>query len=189
MTWVLGLLLLGFFFLALEFFLPSSGILGVLATVCIVGSLIMAYRVGLGAFTFVLLTVIVVVPSSLVAAARYWPDTPIGRRIVIRPPQEDEVLPESIVSGSLKQLIGQRGKAKSDMLPSGAVVIQGRTYDAVGDGMAINAGQPIIVTGLDMQVLIVRPDDAPIAAELAGDRRAEDPLARSVDDPFEDVNS
>jgi membrane-bound ClpP family serine protease len=187
MTWVLGLLLLGFFFLTLEFFVPSSGILGVLATLCIVGSLVMAFRVGLGAFTFVLLTVIVVVPSSLIAAARYWPDTPIGRRIVIRPPQEEEVLPES--SGSLKKLIGQRGKAKSDMLPSGAVVIQGRTYDAIGDGMAINAGQPIIVTGLDMQVLIVRPDDAPIAAELAGEARIEDPLARPVDDPFEDVNS
>ena len=40
-----------------------------------------------------------------------------------------------------------------------------------------------------MQVLIVRPDDAPVAAELAGEGRADDPLARRVDDPFEDVNS
>lgn len=189
MAWALGLLLLGFFLLALEFFVPSSGVLGVLSTLCIVGALVMAARVGVGPFLFVMLTVIVVVPASLAAAARWWPDTPIGRRIVIRPPQEDEVLPESIASGSLKQLLGKRGKAKSDMLPSGAVVIQGRTYDAVSDGMAINAGQPIIVTGLDMQVLIVRPDEAPIAAELAQRSPADDPLARPIEDPFEDVNS
>lgn len=188
MAWALGLLLLGFLFLALEFFVPSSGVLGVLSTLCIVGSLLMSYRVGLGTFSFVLLTVVVVVPSSLVAAAKWWPDTPIGRRVVIRPPQEDEVLPEAIASGSLKQLIGKRGKAKSAMLPSGAVVIQGRTYDAVSDGMAINAGQPVVVTGLDMQVLIVRPDESPIQAELANPAQANDPLAQPIDDPFEDVN-
>ena len=54
--------------------------------------------------------------------------------------------------------------------------------------MAVEAGQPVIVTGVDMAVLLVRPDDLPVPAQLAGDVHSDDPLARPMADPFDDVN-
>ena len=55
-------------------------------------------------------------------------------------PTSDEVLPDSDRRRNLKTLVGKIGKAKSLMLPSGAVDIEGTTVDALSEGMAIEAG-------------------------------------------------
>ena len=52
------------------------------------------------------------------------------------------------------------------MLPSGMVVIDGKTYDAVSEGVPIEAEQTVLVVGVSTQRLVVRPDTT-IRAELA----------------------
>jgi hypothetical protein len=79
------------------------------------------------------------------------------------------------------------------MLPSGLVLIDGKSYEAVTDGMAIEAGQPIIVVNVSTQRLVVRPDNT-IAAELAESLPASadspqpaesaGPLVPDIPDPF-----
>jgi hypothetical protein len=127
----------------------------------------------------------VVVPTAVGAAIRWWPDTPIGRMILIQRPQSpQEVLPQTEAYVSLDKLVGQRGLAKGTMLPSGLVVIDGKTYDAVSEGVAIEAGQPVVVVQISTQRLVVRPD-ATIRAELVeAPPSAGDPLAQHVPDPF-----
>jgi membrane-bound serine protease (ClpP class) len=77
----------------------------------------------------------------------------------------------------LEGLIGHVGRAKSKMLPSGIIVIEKDSYDAVSEGMPIEPGQRVRVIEVRGNRLIVEAtaDEPPSATD-------EDPLAR----PFEE---
>ena len=183
--WSILLLGLGLVFLVLEFFIPSAGTLGVLAGLSFVGAIVLAFLEGPIHGVGVSITVMLIVPAALLAAVNWWPETPIGRLILIkRPDAPEEVLPETEGYRGLKLLVGKRGQAKSLMLPSGSVQIEHRTYDALSEGIAIEPGQPIVVVGVSMQRLVVRSDDSPLRAELADSFEAASPLAQEVPDPF-----
>lgn len=194
-TWAYLLLGLGMILLVMEFFIPSGGALAVACALSFLAAIVLGFMAGRWHGVTVLLSVSVFVPAAAAAAVRWWPDTPIGRLILIqRPKSADDVLPQTVAYRGLKELVGRRGQAKGLMLPSGLVLIDGKTYDAVSDGMAIEPGQPIIVVSVSTQRLVVRPDSA-IYAELAdppaepaieADVPAESagPLVADIPDPF-----
>ncbi|HEX5103782.1 MAG TPA: NfeD family protein [Pirellulaceae bacterium] len=166
-TWAFILLALGLIFLVLEFFIPSSGSLAVMCALSLMAAIGVGFAAGPWTGLSILITVAVVVPAALIAAVQWWPETPIGRMILIqRPKSSDEVLPETPAYRTFKDLVGRRGLAKGLMLPSGMVVIDGKSYEAVSEGTPIEAGQPILVVSISTQRLIVRPDNT-IRAELA----------------------
>src|SRR5262245_54601813 len=191
--WAIALLVLGLVLLVLEFFVPSGGALAVACALSLLGAIILGFLAGRWTGASILLTVSVVVPAACAAAVKWWPDTPIGRMILIqRPKHADEVLPQTVAYRGLKDLVGRRGLAKGLMLPSGLVLIDGKSYEAVTDGMAIEAGQPIIRVNVSTQRLIVRPDNT-IAAQLAEPSppaqesepaASTGPLVNDIPDPF-----
>ena len=189
-TWALLLLLVGLVFLVLEFFIPSGGALAVLCSLSLLAAIIVGFMAGPLTGAGILVTEAVVVPAALFAAIKWWPETPIGRLILIpRPKSPDDVLPETENYRGLKDLVGKRGTARGAMLPSGLVVIDGKTYDAVSEGVAIEANQTVLVVAISTQRLVVRPDttiraelaEVPIAASGAANA---DPLAQQIADPF-----
>lgn len=185
--WALLLLALGFLFVVLEFIVPSGGLLAVLCALSLLAAIVLGFVAGLGSGLAILLTVCVLVPLGIAAALRWWPATPIGRRILIqRPRSADEVLPETPAYRELKELIGRRGRSKGLMLPGGLVVIDGKTYDAVSEGVPIEPNQPVVVVNVSTQRLVVRPDlGSPSPPAAAGQSQAAtDPLRREVPDPF-----
>src|SRR5262245_38835436 len=131
-TWAIFLLVLGLVFLVLEFFIPSGGSLSVMCALSFLAAIVVGFMAGPATGAVVLLAVCVIVPSTVGAAVRWWPDTPIGKLMLVALPRSaDEVLPETIAYRGLKDLVGRRGQAKGLMVPSGSVVIDGATYDAV----------------------------------------------------------
>jgi len=190
-NWALLLLALGLVLLVLEFFIPSGGALAVMCALSLLAAIVVGFLAGPWTGLGTLITVCLVVPAATFAAVHWWPDTPFGRMILIqRPGSADEVLPETLAYRGLKDLVGRRGVAKGVMLPSGLVVIDGKSYDAVSEGVAIEAGQPVIVISVSTQRLIVRPDTT-IHAELVDPppRPAPDPsqpLVVDIPDPFAD---
>ncbi|MDZ7617489.1 MAG: NfeD family protein, partial [Patescibacteria group bacterium] len=78
-----------------------------------------------------------------------------------------------------RAMIGQIAEAKCDMLPAGAIVLDGRTIDAMSEGMPIDSGQKVRIVEARGNRVIVRPVDdempTPEAANL---------LERPIDDPF-----
>lgn len=170
LAWALLLLLLGCIFLVLEFFVPSSGTLGVLAGLSLIAAIVLAFLEGPVQGTAMVVAVSLIVPTACILAVKYWPHTPIGRLILVpRPDRPEEVLPETEGYRGLTQLLGRKGMAKSVMLPGGSVQIDGRAYDAVSEGMPIDPGTAIVVVGVSMQRIIVRPDDSPLPAEVLPD--------------------
>lgn len=164
LLWSILLLALGLGLIALELFVPSGGVLGILAALAIIASIAVAFSGGWVTGVIMLVATMLILPIALAAAIHYWPRTPIGRAILLETPQsEEEVLPDTADCRKLKDLIGKRGAAKTKMLPSGAVVIDGRVYDAIGEGMAIDPGQPIRVTAVRTNRIVVVLDDSPRA--------------------------
>jgi membrane-bound ClpP family serine protease len=166
-TWAIVFLLLGLVLLVLEFFVPSGGTLAVMCALSFLAAIVAGFFAGPWTGALTLLTVCIVVPAACAAAVRWWPDTAIGKMILVeRPRSSDEVLPETVAYRGLRDLVGRRGKSKGLMLPSGLVLIDGKSYDAVSEGMPIEPGEQIIVVHVSTQRLVVRPDHT-IQAELA----------------------
>ena len=107
---------------------------------------------------------------------------------MLKAPTSNDVLPHGRREDLLKSLIGQRGVAKTIMLPAGAITIGNRTIDAVSEGMVIEAGQPIQVVEVRGNRVVVRPLEDDLDDTKPGDV---DPLSKSFDslglDPFDDV--
>lgn len=189
LLWAALLLLIGLALLVLEMLIPSGGILGVVSALSVLAAIVLAFVDGPGTGLAFVLTTVVAIPAILAAAVRVWPDTPMGRHILLRVPTPEEVLPDSPLRRELKLLVGKYGVAKSVMLPSGVVVIDGRTIDAVGQGVAIEPGQRIRVVEVRGTRVVVRPADD---ADDVPQQDAEDPLSRpistlgldSLDNPF-----
>ncbi|MGA2069515.1 MAG: NfeD family protein [Thermoguttaceae bacterium] len=174
--WPILLLTLGLGLAVLEVFFPSAGILPLFAAALMLAAVVMGFREGAGVGMTILGLIVVVTPTVIILAFRVWPHTSIGRQMLLEAPRAEDVLPDDPDRVHLKGLIGQLGRAKCRMLPGGIVVIDGRTADAVSEGMVIEAGQQVRVIKVQANRLVVRPveDETPTES-------AENPLERPID--------
>ena len=173
--WPLFLLILAIVFVFLELFLPSGGALSFLAAIASIASIVVAFMNGGPVLGTAWLAVSgVALPMAIAVALRWWPHTPFGRRIFNLPviSEEDER------SVRWKSLVGQHGTAKSVMLPAGDIVVGGRTYDAVSEGMPIEAGQSVEITRVDGNRIVVRPSTESAVRE---EKTSDDILSRPLD--------
>jgi membrane-bound ClpP family serine protease len=189
LVWAGLILLVGLLLVMTEVFVPSGGVLGFLSVTAILSAIVMAfyYRGPVTGIVFVLVA-LVSVPTILVFAFRWLPDTAVGKRLLATVPTSDEVLPDDDERRMLRSLVGRVGRAKTVMLPSGAVEVEGRTIDAVSDGMAIEPGQPVRVIEVHGTRVVVRL----ITEEAAAARpipKGDDMLSQPIDqlglEPFE----
>lgn len=183
--WAIVLMLLGCALVVLEVFLPSGGLISVLSAVAFIGAIIIAFQRGPATgFMFVLSTVIAV-PVMLAVGFKVLPMTPMGRVFLGDLPTEEDVLPED----PRRALLGKVGVARTKMLPSGAVEIDGQMIDAVTQGRAIEPGQYVVVSEVRANRVVVQPagkDQRP-THESSGDllsRSIEEFGIESLDEPL-----
>ena len=181
LVWAALLLLLGMILIVLEVFLPTAGVLGFLSVAAILCGIGLAfYNGGLTiGFSFLIVTA-VVLPVILTVAFRLFPDTPIGRRLLPNLPTSEEVLPDNEERRVLRGLLGKVGQAKGPMLPSGAIVVEGRTINAVSEGQLIEAGTNVRVIEVRAGRVVVRPlEDGESSAPSRP--QSDDILSRPID--------
>jgi membrane-bound serine protease (ClpP class) len=156
-AWAILLLLVGCALVVLEVFIPSGGIIAILSAIAFIGAIVLAFQtspttgptIGLifAAFT------VFAVPTLLALAFKYWPKTPMGKAFLGELPKEEEIRPQD----TRRALIGRVGVARSKMLPSGTVEIDGQMVDAVSQGQAIEPGAYVVVTEVRANRVVVRP--------------------------------
>lgn len=181
-VWAVLLLLVGMLLVLLDVFLPSGGIFAFLAVCAIIWAIWMGFSQGSGLGVAVLAGAVFGTVIAVVLALRYWPSTSIGKQMLLQVPTSEEVLPENGPRKALENLVGRMGRAKSPMLPSGIVAIDGVALDAVSEGLPIEPGQMVCVIEVRGNRVVVRGIE---------ERRTEpeqDPLTQPVDwdntDPF-----
>lgn len=178
--WALLLLALGTIFALMEVFFPSAGILGFLSAVSLLAAVVMGFYHSPLTGVLILLGAAFGLPTVVILGFKYWPKTAMGRRILLAGPSSEEVLPADPEKDYLKSLVGRTGRAKSKMLLSGVIVVDGRTVDAVSESMPIEIGQAVRVVQVRGRGVVVRPSDeteTPVAST--------DPLKQTYDDPFD----
>lgn len=182
LVWSLLLVVVGLALVLLEVFVPSGGVLGLLAVLALGAGVVTAFveqgaMVGMGVLAGTLLAV----PAVLMLAFRWFPSTPIGRRVLPPPPSADDVLPDLSLRQRLRSLVGRRGRAASELVPWGSVEIDGDSFEALSEGGPIAPDAPVEVVAVQSRALVVRvaavvpaarPAEpaVPPAAELAGPR-------------------
>jgi membrane-bound ClpP family serine protease len=126
----------------------------------------------------ILLVALAGTPTVIVLAFKVLPKTPMGRRLLLTAPTSEEVLPDTSEKQRLKALIGHIGRAKSKMLLSGAITVDGRTIEAISESLPIEVGQPVKIVQVRGHRVVVRPLDEEPAPSV-------DPLQRTYDEPFD----
>ena len=161
-VWVGALFLLGIVVLVAEVFVPSGGVLGFVSLASFVASIAMAYaELGVGPGTAMLGLAVAAVPVVLGLAFRWFPETPLGKRVLPPPPEPADVIPDR-GRARARELVGRVGRAEIDLLPWGRVVVGPDTLDAVSDGGPIDAGAAVEVVGAQGAALVVRRQPAAV---------------------------
>jgi membrane-bound serine protease (ClpP class) len=178
-VWAILLLVLGTGLAVLEIFFPSAGVLAFLSVAAVLAAIVMGFHQGPIPGILILLAALVGLPTVIVLGFKYWPKTAMGRRVLLTAPTSEDVLPDDPEKEQLKRLVGRLGRAKSKMLLSGVIVIDGRTVDAVSESLPIDVGQVVRVVQVRGHLVVVRP------AEESGAERPADPLQQTYEEPFD----
>ena len=181
--WALLLLAIGLCVVVLELFLPSAGMLGILAGALIVTSIVLGFMDGLKTGALMLLITVIALPTLLGVMVKIWPHTPLGKLILLKDLKPEDVLPNQSQRKERKtNLEGQLGVAKTKMLPSGIVIINGEKYDAISEGFAVEAGDPIKVTSVRENRIYVQPYDGTVVDPEDLPARDRDILAQPIEE-------
>ena len=178
--WAVLLLVVGTGLAVMEIFFPSAGILAFLSVTALLAAIVLGFNQGPLTGIFIVLATLVGLPTAIVLGFKYWPKTAMGRRVLLTAPTSEEVLPDDPEKERLKGLIGRLGRAKSKMLLSGVILVDGRTVDAVSESLPIEVGQTVRVVQVRGHRVVVRPADDEPPAE-----RAADPLQQTYDEPID----
>ncbi len=165
----------GAMFLGFELFvLPGFGVFGIGGLLMIVASIVLASQ------TFVFPTTteeLQQLPKSLFALVGAFggmvfamvvlrsvlPKTPIFKKLMLEPPTMDPLDPnnttdpESMVNWGY--LMGKRGEAVTNLVPSGKARIGGQLIDVISDGRLIEKGQPIEVVQVSGNRVVVQSSE------------------------------
>lgn len=154
------LLVVGLGLAVLEVFLPSGGILSLMCGGALLGSVIVAgiqsLKLG-GLFAFL---AVVLTPVTLLIAFKFMPRTRLGRKLILRSPDETSGPTTSpAVSATtrtdLAELMGREGSALTPLRPSGIAEIGGRRVSVVTQGDMLEPGQKVKVVEIHGNQVVV----------------------------------
>jgi membrane-bound ClpP family serine protease len=161
LVWGVVLIAGGLLLIFAELFLPTGGILGLLAAGCAIAGVVCMFRVSATWGALGALVVAILGPMSVGFAMKIWPSTPMGRRIIGGPSdevQEQQRIAAEEARRQREAIIGAQGTVVVDLRPMGVIDINGKRYDAISEIAFCQAGSRIKVTGIGSgDELRVRP--------------------------------
>ena len=158
------LIVVGFLLLGAELFIPSGGVLFVLALASLGIGVALTYQHSLQVGLATMIAVFIALPVVGGMLLHYWPRTPIGKRLVMNVPSEDESVQPA--QKQLEPLRGHIGKALSSLRPAGVVDFDGQRVDALTEGMMVDPGQWVRCIDVRGGKVIVRAVEKPPVTDL-----------------------
>lgn len=179
-TLAILLLMVGFFLIIAEIFLPSGGLILVMCVVAFTASFWFAYRswyeTSPTSFGIYLAALILLIPTVIIGTFNIFPRTPMGKRLIGAPTTE-EVTPYVQEQAHLQSLIGRVGTTITPLIPGGMVNVDGERLHAFSEGVLIDPGVDVEIMDVRGTRVVVRE-----AAPLAGDQSQPPPATE--DGPF-----
>ncbi len=158
LAWGLGLLGMAVLLVVIEIFLPTGGVVAVLSALAALGGIIALFMHDITWGAIGLLGVLIAAPIAFFGGLRVWEHSPIGRRMMGVPPDEDAQ--EQQTQDEREALVGEVGVAVSPLRPVGVIKVEGRRLDAQAEISFIEAGEPVVITKVDGLHILVRKAEA-----------------------------
>jgi membrane-bound ClpP family serine protease len=130
----------GFVLLVAEMFLPSHGVLGVVAAGCVLGAIFVAMRQNPAAGVVLMLFVVALMPVAWTAFVKIWPRTPVGKRVIL--PDVAATITQPLVT------VGQSGVTVSELRPVGVCDFDGVRVEAQSEHGLVAPGTMVKVIAL-----------------------------------------
>ena len=155
LAWPLLLLAFGLILLIAEVFIPSGGLIGLLALGCVALSLWQAFSQSRELGLTFLVADFLLTPLAMALALYLWPKTPLAKRIFLKPPEPEEIA-VSHSGQRLDHLVGQFGRALTPLRPSGLVDFDGRRLDGLSEDGLIPPGALVQAVRVRSGQVVVR---------------------------------
>ncbi|MEM9374376.1 MAG: NfeD family protein [Planctomycetota bacterium] len=157
----IGMLGVSLLLIVIEAFVPSGGIIGIVAAVCAIVGIVILWRVSTIWGVSGLLVSAVLGPMCFAYALKVMPDTAFGRQML--GPGADEIAEIGREERQAERerrlaLLDLEGIALTDMRPVGMIEIDGEQHEASAEGGLIDRGSAVRVTdvsGLEIRVRAV----------------------------------
>jgi membrane-bound ClpP family serine protease len=156
------LIALGLGLLLAELFIPSGGVLFVIAAGCLIAGVALTFYYGdttTGLVT--LLVVFLAIPLIAIGGLYIWPYTPFGKKLIREGPSADDTVAALPGLAELEVLKGRLGKALSPLRPSGVAEFDGKRVDVITEGFMVEPGQWVRCVEVKGSRVVVRPVDPP----------------------------
>ncbi len=149
-----GLILIGVavFLVVVEVFVPSGGIIAVVAALSAIAGVIALFVHDPIWGLIGLVGVAIATPIAIIGGFKIWSSTKIGRRML---GEESEILltrqrdEERQRREQVASMVGMEGVCLTDLHPIGVVRIDDKRYDAQAEVQFIDAGERIVVQHAD----------------------------------------
>ena len=139
-----------------EVFVPSGGLLGLLAAAALISGIVVLFSFNTTAGVIGLIVSLAALPFLLAFALKIMPNTVIGRMLTLKNPPPRDPNDDPSVS---QATVGATGQAITDLRPVGTCLIDGKRTDCLAERGVIEAGQRVRVIVVDGMQVKVRPTD------------------------------
>jgi len=153
----LAIILLGvaFALVVVEVFVPSGGLISVLAIIAMVASVFFGFAESQLAGVLILVAGVIGMPLLAWKMFSFFPKTKVGRRFLLFGPKGHEEVATSS-EFKLRGFEGKRGITRTKLRPSGVAEIDGERVNVVSEGMIIEPGTAVEVIEISGNRVVVR---------------------------------
>jgi membrane-bound serine protease (ClpP class) len=160
-----ALVIVGLILMAAEVFLPTGGILFVLAIGALIAGIAMSFYSGITQGLITLVAVFVIIPVGGPFLMHMMQRSAMGKKMILPTADDDASVAAMPVNLELEQLRGRYGKTMSALRPAGITEFDGRRVDTLSEGAMIEPGQWVRCIDVRAGRVIVRQVDRPPSLE------------------------
>ena len=151
-TTIILLFAAGLALIVAEVFIPSMGMLGLAAALCIIGSIGTAFYNDASTGITMLVASAVLVPLVMTFGIKLFPSTPMGKKMLARGYSFED---GTAVDRRDEGLEGKAGTVEAPLRPAGIARIDDRRVDVVSRGEMIERGESVVVVEVSGNRVIV----------------------------------
>ena len=155
--WAVLLITIGLVLFFLELFLPTGGILGILAAALLIGGVVMLFYADTTLGLIGTIASLVALPFLMVLGLKLLPNTPIFRRLTLTERQKRLASRSNDACSATAALaVNDSGKTLTELRPVGTCLIGGHRVECLAEHGVIPQGTSVRVMSVDGMHIKVR---------------------------------
>jgi len=138
-----------------EVFVPSGGLISILALGCLIGGMALFFHHSTTAGWIGIGIAVIMIPTVLIITYRIFPKTRFGKSVTLAPPerQQGDAIPDT---SELKELLGAIGVVLTPLRPVGMCDFSGQRVECVAESGYVDKGIKVKVIDVESTQLTVR---------------------------------